>query len=199
MRADQWIMVGVGALGVYAVYRMIKPAGAATLPEPALDLVLPEPLPVTPETPRDQIPVLKPAPLPPVPPPPPTPPAELPEQPGVLVVPQDSPNIVYGNPLKLQGGAWYLGRIEAGGGAEFLDSFLASMGFTSISTFGSATEAAQDKFLPYELASPGKHTRWFRARYPAFTLDGNPTLPIMARPAQLVHLRRVAAPAFTPL
>lgn len=190
MRVDKVLMFGVGALGLYAVYRLVSNPKEQP------------PEHVTPIFPQDQRrpdQVFVPA-------------GTLPDLPGVIpAAPTDIAMVTLDQSptMRLTPGAWYHGRletthqtrelrsIEPSSNAEEIQRALNALGFGNIFVFMTPQEAATDIFQPFALANPGKGTRWFRARLPAFHMDGNPVSPDVVKPPGLVLLWRAAAPAST--
>lgn len=165
MRVDKLLMLGVGALGLYAVYRLTQTSAASQLPDGQPKQPRPTPVPIL-EGP-------------------------LPDAPGVIPPAPASLDLVQGSPLHLQPGRWYHGRLETGPGPfspsatrEQLRSALVAMGFDGNPfrpeqqphVFMTPQEAAQDIFQAFALANPGRGTRWFRARWP-LVLEGPQPLP----------------------
>lgn len=164
-------MVGVGALGLYAIYRLVQ------TPKPSEEHITP------------MIPTREP-PTPVI-----VPPGTLPDQPGAMPTPPADIAVVQGPVLQLTPGSWYHGRIETMNDArEKVQQDLQTLGFGNISVFQTPQEAATDIFQPFALANPGRGTRWFRARFPAFLPDGNATNPNVPRLPGLVVIWRAAPP-----
>ena len=181
MRAEQWMMLGVVGIGAYAVYRMTK-----TTPDQA---------------PTDQPPIVH----PPKPTPVVVPPGVLPDLPGVLASPPTNMVLETGPTMSLQPAAEYHGRLEtiSSAGHESapplsstssqadIENALKSMfGFNVVHVFMTPQAAAQDLFNAYSLSSPGRGTRWFRARFP-FVAD-NPPNSHPSRPTELVLFGKTA-------
>lgn len=178
MRADQWLMIGVGALGVYAVYRLVQPVKPEEVrPEP-------EPRPY----PQDR----GPAPTPVI-----VPGGALPPSAGPLPPPPPGLSVIQTDPMLLTPAAWYHGRLELAPTATATDvaNILSRLGLTDLRVFSTPQEAATDIFQPFALANPGQGTRWFRARLP-FTTDSRPVN--VPRPRELVLIWHAAPPQVRP-
>lgn len=192
MRADQALMLG--GLGLVAAYYLLK------APKPSEPHVTP------------MIPTREPPPTPVV-----IPPGALPDQPGMMPAPPADIAVAAGPTLQLTPGSWYHGRIETSNPEtpflprvpqpldpvtwttprEKLQQDLEVLGFGNVSVFMTPQEAAIDIFQPFALANPGKGTRWFRARLPAFLQTGFPPNPNIPRPPALVVIWRAAPPLMT--
>lgn len=180
MRADQWLMLGVVGLGVYAVYRMTR-AEASPLPASPGDSARPTPLPI-PSGPLPALPADS------------TPPSNL--------------SVVTGPVLKLTPASWYHGRVEtvskngqassvffpADNRADLVTA-LTSLGFGNVSVFMTPKEASNDIFQPFAFEGAGQGTRWFRARWPFADALGNLSSTSISRPDGLVTLWVAAPPA----
>lgn len=176
LRAEQWMMLGVGAIGLYAAYRLTRSSGTRAEDTPN----------VAPEPPN------------PLPPPPPPPGRVLPAAPGPVPPMTSAVEGVTGDPMTLRGGAWYKGRIETTSGDGLSPSSSASdvakaigarLGLSSVEVFGWPEAAAPVIQHAFSLANPGAGTRWFRARLPVLA----PTS--VRRPLWLVQIWRSAPPS----
>lgn len=186
MRAEQWMLVGIVGIGAYAVWRLTQTTSADQ-----------------PSAPPDQNPIIH----PPVPFPTPVviPAGALSNLPGVLPAPPANMVLETGPTLNLQPAAEYHGRLEtisAGGHesappfsstsaqADIENALKAMFGFNIVHVFMTPQAAAQDLFNAYSLSTPGRGTRWFRARFP-FVMD-NPPNPKPVRPTELVLFGKTA-------
>lgn len=147
MRVDKLIMLGVGALGLYAVYRIVTNPPSSALPPAGV-------------APHPQVPQVINL-------------LGLPELPGPIPPPTGQ-DVKTGDVFDVENNRWYRGRIETlpAGGAfasaltrEQIQAKLASLGFDHVLVDMDPNEAMVDIPVPFALANPGKGTRWFWARW----------------------------------
>jgi len=164
LRADQVLMLGVAALGGFALYKLLIAPKDQT---PKGDV--PQPLPQRPQTPNMGLPNIP-------------GPASLPAGYAVIPVQQLMPNAV--PTIHLTNSRAYQGRIETideqgrtqgmpfhpDASAEAIATGLTALGFDAVQVFMSP-EAAAGVFPREALANPGRGTRWFYGRYTAPTMD----------------------------
>lgn len=168
MRAEQWMMVGVGVIGLYAIYRLSKASNTPTAEPPTLG---PSQVPTVPDD-RSSNPTL---------------PAT-----GGPVDPWPNNLLVLTGPtLNLRGGGWYKGRIEVAPGASNaeIQTLLGSIGLVQAEVFRNADAASAVLQQPFALARPGQGTKWFRARVSALDSGTRP------RPSWLVTIWQASPPA----
>lgn len=168
LRADQVLMIGVGLLGAYAVYRMIQTPKALAAPEPGRPVRVPSgPQPT---------------------------PGVLPERPSALPLPPVALPVISGDPIHLTNSRAYGGRLETVGvdgsmrpspfsadsSRDEIEAGLRGLGFDAVRVYMTPQEAVA-AFQGYVLSSPGRGTRWFYGRYLGPTRD-------VARPKALAVL-----------
>lgn len=183
LRAEQWLVLGVATLGIYAVYRMTR-ASAANTTSPILS---------NPDRGTLPTPVVVPM-------------GALPPLPGAITgIPANNTlDVIQGSPqIPMVPASWYQGRIELVSSAGKPSAFfkdgqllqqLQQMGFGSVQVFSTPIDASHDIFQAWVLDKPGSGTRWFRARWPFADSMGNPMPKSVVRPDGLVLLWRAAPP-----
>lgn len=185
LRAEQWLMIGVGALGLYAIYRMTRAAGPSTPLVPAdpngRGSATPISVPVT----------------------------ALPDRPSPVTIPPSSTvQILVGSTLPLRAAGWYQGRIETVGVSGAISAVfsptdsraqliqkLTGFGFTNVDVYVTPQEASQDIYQAFALEGAGKGTRWFRARWPFVNAAGGAVPATILRPSGMVLVMLAAPPS----
>jgi hypothetical protein len=180
MRVDKIIMLAVVGVGIYAVIRMAKTTAGA---QQGLPPGGSRPVPLS------------------------VPTGTLPDLPGSVGTPPTGLAVdttPAGQPLHLQGGRWYHGRLELTPSAsrEQVDMMLRQMGFGreaavmphayDVQVFTTPLEASKSIFHEFALQNPGKGTRWFLARWPLSI--GEVSVPAPTRPTSMVLLWAAKSP-----
>lgn len=147
LRADQWLILGVGALGIYALYRMNKS-----------DSSIPSETPIP--NPRPSIPT-----------------DQLPDRPGQVTLPANIAVIQGNPLQLTNSRAYFgrIETISPQGipqipfapnlSKEQIQDILLNLGFDAVKVYMNPTEASTAISVPEALSNPGRGTRWFYGRW----------------------------------